>query len=607
MGVKHAGFEAELNSARGDKVETEKPSINIGGNDFSPKQSNSVNVLGLSGADSLLIGNYGDSEVLTKFVEAAKKIKQVAKIDFKIFQMDLEKFDLGFSHAVFAFKGDNGKVYWFSALLEATGRKPLEVKTIVENMQIKNSTDVLVTADAFDDTFFNNAEILLTRGYNVKKEDLVSCEGVVIPANANIEVTGDVVARYTQDVMASRYLKDTKANIDVNVPALVHMSKGGHLNLDLSFNTGSTINMVGRNVRSDYNVEVNIVKSNNRVTLNGQGGATKIATTSGFLEYIVDEERHPYTGVIKRVATPMFILNEFIGKAPTINYALLSIINSATFTNRNVLRTMIIEKDAGPLNFLFNYGGDGTKYGDKMSFKDPKADPMIIDDIIAQHIKATPIFALDIEEYGTDFSYMYPFSALIDMSTRQQANTLIIKAASELVGRELNMQDVAADECSYVPLGEFLDGDGNVRDIREIDTTFISTYIKEPSILIDWIFSNAPRSSCIALSGKDPYVLKLEVINKVAAMLNIKPVITGRAVRVVLNGSFVNELVTAAMANGYNPNSDNPNISYNGYNNLQAIANVYSNAAIGSLGFGTAMSRQGYTMPFGVNYGNFGR
>jgi len=588
-----------------ERVELNELNESRGGADASrtqaPKAARaSISTLGLSGADSLLIGNYNDNELLENFAEACNKTLKAFKVGTTVLKMDLVKFDLGFSHVIFAYKGDNGKVYYFSALLEATGRRPLEVHQIVESFQIKNSSDVLVTADAFDNDFFDTASGLVTRVMSCEDKDLKFCEGVIIPANASLEQTAEIVARYAQDIIISNYAKDTGIESDVTVEAISSVMDNGMLNLDLAFNDGGTINMLGRTVRTDFNVEVSIVKNMNIRSLNGQGGRKKLTTTAGFVEYIISEENNMYTQQIKRVAEPMIILNEFIGSAPTINYALLSIVNATTFTNRNILKSLVVEKDAGPLNFLFNYGGDGNKYGEKISFKDEKASPEIVNDMIRQHINPEPIFALDIEEFGSDYPYLRPFSALAENGSRKFANDDILKAASELVGRELPNIDVAV-ATSYIPLGEFLDNEGNTRDIREIDTVFIAKHINEPSILIDWIYSNAPTDICVSSTGKDPYTLKLEVLDKVAAMINIKPVITGRAVRVVLNGEFVNALVAESMAAGYQPKTDAPSIGYTDFNNLQNIASAYASASVGNTGFGASSARQGFTMPYGQN------
>jgi len=560
------------------------------------QQRQSLNVLGLSGADSLLIGNYGDNEILESFLEIAQKTLKHTKVDIKFIKMDLNKFDFEFSHLVFAYKGDNGKTYYFSTLLEATGRAPLDVHTIVESFNIKNSSDVLVTADGFDDIFFEAATAVLCRAMETKEEDLVFCEGVIMPTGAPLEQTAEIIARYAQDIIVSNYAKDTGIESDITVDAIDAVTENGRLVLDLGLNSGSSINMLGRNVRTDFNVEVSIVKNTSARRLNGQGGRNKLTTTAGYIEYIISEDTDRYTGKFKRMAEPMIILNEFIGAAPTINYALLSMINATTFTNRGVLKNLIVEKDAGPLNFLFNYQGDGRKYGEKISFNDEKASPEIVNDIIREHIVPKPIFALDIEEFGSDYPYLRPFTALADKASRRFATEDILNAASDLVGSEMPDIPVAA-ATMYVPLGEFLDNESNPRDIREIDTVFIAKHTNDPGLLIDWIYSNAPEDICVSSTGKDPYTLKLEVIDKVATMLNLKPVITGRAVRVVLDGAFIDELTSRAMDGGYTPDTDNPSIGYSEFNNLQNIASAYASASVGSTGFGMSTARQHYSAP----------
>jgi hypothetical protein len=599
MGIERKSFDAGLeglNNARGTETQQEATTATRG----------TVATLGLSGADSLLIGNYGENEVLEAFAEVCSKALKSAKIKVVPLKIDLMKFDLGFSHMLFGFKGDNGKAYYFSALLEATGRKPLDVRTILDSLNVKNSSDVLVTADAFDKDFFDVATSVVSRAFSVDENNIVFCQGVIIPTGADIEQTGDIVAKYAQDIIVSNYAKDTGMEADVTVAAINEVMGNGMLNLDLAFNSGSTINMLGRHIRTDFNVEVSIIKNNNIRSLNGQGGRRKLSTTAGMIDYIIAEETNHYTGQIKRMAEPMIILNEFIGSAPTINYALASLINATTFTNRNILKTLIVEKDAGPLNFMFNYGGaEGSIYGEKISFKDEGADPTVINDIIRNHIKPEPIFAMDIEEYGSDYPYLRPFSALAVNASRRLANEDILAAACEFTGVELPNMDVAVGTI-HVPLGEFQDSDGNVRDIREIDTVFIAKHINEPSILINWIYSNTPADVCLESTGKDPYILKLEVIDKVAAMLNIKPVITGRAIRIILNGEFISQLVSAAMGSGYAPKVDAPNIGYNDFNNLQNIASAYASAAVSNTGFGATGARQGYQVPY-TQYNRYGR
>ena len=575
-----AGVKAEagFDKVFGGKPEAENPGIGV---------------LGLSDASSLFISKRSNNEIMEAFQKGIEKAKSNFKIDIKIFKLDAEDFELGFSSFLYGYKSEAGNVYYFAALLEKTGREPLQVKTIVDSLNIKNSTDVLVTSDAFDDDYYSKASAVLKKAFGVNEDKLVSCEGAVIPSTADEEITGEIVSKYAHDVIISTAFKREGKMKDISVPQIVKYSQNGALTIDIGLNTGLTINMLGRHIRSDFNVSVALIRNSQFRSLNGQGIRKNIATASGYTEFIISEEMNQYTGQIKRVAEPMLVLNEFMGLAPTLNYGLLSIVNATTFTNRATLKKLIIEKDAGPLNFLFNYDGVPNKYGEKISFKDPKANMEIVNDIIRQHIKPAPIFAIEIEEFGADYPVMLPFAALSDSGARLAANEDIIRAAEELTGQKFVNRQVAANEGLYVPIGEYRDNNDNVRDLREIDTTFICAHANEPSLIIDWIYSNTPTSVCIAATGKDPYILKLEVIDKISSMLGIKPVITGRAVRVPLDAAFVSELVEKVQAAGYRPRLDNPVIDHNDFNNLQQIASAYASAAMGTTGFGAQVMTPG--------------
>ena len=561
----------------------------------SPRQRTSV--IGLAMGDDYLMGKNKDSEILELFSEVGAKVLASSQFDIKVFKIDLDKFGLGFSHSMYAFKGDNGSVYYFSALLEATGRAPLNVSDIVRSLDNKMSSDVLLSSDAFDSDYYDEIEKVLTKTFHVDVEDIVFCQGVVIPAGDSPEVTAEVIARYAQDAIVTKYLIDSNTEPDINVDAINDYNTNGSLNLELAINSGASINMVGRVVKSDFNLEVTMVKNGQTRSLNNQSGRKRLTTTSGYVDFIISEVPDQRRGGLIRMAQPMFVLNEFIGIAPSLNYALLSIINASTFSNINVLRSMIIEKDAGPLNYLFNYGNDGSKYGDVISFKDDAATPEQIEDIMRAHFIENPIIALDIEEFGTDYTYMLGFAALSSPRDRAAANDYILGCASELVGAKLDAKSVTDMPCTYIPLGEYTDSNGDVKDLRDIDTVFIAKYANDPNILIEWILSNATPDACISATGKDPYTLKLELLDKISAMTNLNIVIKGRAVRVVLSGDFVNELTFRAMSAGYSPRTDSPNVSYNNFNNLQAIASTYSSSSISAQGFGVQNMRQGGYAP----------
>ena len=594
---------AELNNTGMDDLLNDNESKS---SQTTQTKSKDLQVIGLSGMDSMLLED-GDQESLGKYATKAAEVLKDGTLPIKVMKLDKEKFGLGYSFVLYSFKADNGVVYYFSVLLESTGRAPLTCKQIVDELTIKNSNASLVTSDAFDNIFDDVAEALLKKAYP-GASGLRSLDGAVIPNKSDVESASEVVSKYAHNRMVIVSEIGSGKATDLSIAALRSISRNSSINLDISFNTGLTINMVGRTIRSDFNIESNITSNVNIRSMHDVSGRKKISTVAGYLEYLVSDKVNDYTGQITKVATPMLILNEFIGKASSLNFVLTSIINSTVFSNRATLRNLIIEKDAGALNVLFNYGGDASKPGDKLSFKDPKAKPEIISDIIRQHIVPTPIIAVEVELYGADYSHMTPFAALANAETYQAATEDILNGASLLVGAKMESSSVLGDETSIVPIGEYLDADGNIRDLREIDLNFICTYTNDPSLIYEWIYSTLTPSMCISMTGKDPYMLRLSVINKLAAMLGFTPTITGKAVRVPLNGMFVDELTRKAMAAKYTPIPSSNEIGYNDFNNLQVVANAYANSSLTNTGFGMQTYGNSFnsTMP-GVNVGYYRR
>lgn len=557
-----------------------------------------ITSVGLSGMDDILISGYSDGEIVSKFLEGAKKGLKTVKNDIRVLKLDKEKYELEFTTVVFATETEKG-VYYYSALLEATGRSPLEVRDVVDSLNVKNSNDILVTSDGFDDDFYDIATKALKQLFKVEDETkLHALEGVVISNGAEPEITGEYVAKFAHDILIVNALTDDGKATDAKIEDINKMLRNGTLGLDVAFASDPATNAIGRTVRSDFALEVSIIRNGNVRSFNGQNGRRKIATSSGYLEYLVKEEVSRYTREIHRVAEPMIILNEFIGAAPSLNYTLLSIINATAFTNGSMLRNLVVEQDAGPLNFMFNYNGEGGKYGEKLSFKSPDADPETINDIIRQHISPAPIFAIEVEEFGAEYSYLSAFASLADRDTKNDANDDICEAVSELVSTsktgpiDFNMS-VVSSEPIYIPLGEYEDNNGDTRDIRDIDTAFITNHTNDVRLVMDWLYSNAPSHICYEATGKDNYIVKLEVIDKLASILNIRPRITGRAVRLVLDAEFVTELTELALDAGYAPNNETPNISRGDYNNLQAMANAYESSAVGNTGIGVSRSGRG--------------
>ena len=552
-------------------------------------KTNDVEVLGLTTMDMMTYETNSFTEYLNEYIKLAKEILKDSKIKIDLFKLDRDKFGLPFSYVIYAGKASNNSVYYFVAVLEKTGRPPVDLNNIIEDIGNKNSSTTLVTADSFSDDRYKIFESILEANYG--KIPLVALESIVVPSRSAIETAADTVTRLAHDIILSNIRKDVGAAVDVNFAAIRSMLRQGVLNIDLSYTKDITINKVGKPVFTEFSIESSIV--NNTVLRDfDTSGRKRIAMDTGYVDYFFVEETNTYTGNLKKSAEPLIILDEFIGSAPTINFVLISIVNSYIFNNYQNLRGLIIETDAGPLNYYLNFNGDPKKVGERVSFTDPKMTPDVLNAMVDTSFIHSPVFNIEVELSGTDYAYASPFAALSDNNSAHLANSDILKAASALTGTNISNINVAYNEGLTVPIGDFTDKNGNVRDLREINAVFIAANTKDPSLLIDWAYSNLPTSECIFNTRKDPYMLKLEVLNKLATQMGITPRITGKAVRIPLNPAFIEALVYGAKNNGYEPRIVTPNIHTTDYVNLANMSSVYSGAHVPNMGFGS--SDRGY-------------
>lgn len=546
-----------------------------------------------------LISGFEDSLVINEFIEGAVEGIKNTKQNIEILRFDKETFKLGFSFIVFA-KELSGVVYYYPVLLEKTGRPPLSAVTILDELNIKSSIAVFVTADAFSDEIFDLIERHLDKRF--PNTNIKALDGVVVPHKCNHKETGITVAKLGHDQLITKFAIANGKSSELTIKGINKLIGGdrqrgrGDVMLKLDYHTGSTVGILGNPIRNDFTIGSEIIINGAIRSFHGGDGGRAICTATGYLEMVVSQELDYITRMEVKKASPMIILNNFISVAPTLNYVLLAIINSTTLSNRSNLRQLFIHKDIAALNYFFNYGGESTKPGPVLSFNDSEATPEMIDDLLRKHVNPDPIYAIEVEANGPSYTALAMFAGLADGGTYGRATQGILQASSELVGEPMNSTSITAVAPITIPLGEMVDREGNVIDLREIDEAFVIKNSQDPSLAMDWVFSNAPRDVCLAETGKDPYVLKLEVIAKIGNTQGTEPIITGKAHRIILDAGWLDELVEKASAAGYVPKTDGTQV-YTGSNSLQALSNVYSSAYVGDHGLGIHNSTMNVNMP----------
>ena len=566
--------------------------------------TDNVNIsLDAYGDDLFLTGEKG-SEYTNQFAETTKKALGETKlirgmsVDTKVIKLDKAIFrDLLYSYVLYVTKADkSAKTYVHISCLEITGNKPIPASQILEEIKFKQqNARIYVTSDSFDAILLDIISKVLIDGYGTKKEDIVFTQGFVVPYDADIENTATIaaviafnnnIARLGFDLNILKY-KDFKAF----APSREVMTQ---LNVSVSNNT---ISALGRPIRSDF--DITLERIINKVINNSIPRSIRENEVSsvGYFEYIVDEVQSGFGMPPKKMIQPLVIIDEIHGKRATLDTMLLGIVNAATFGNPNNLFStlMKINRDIGVLNMLCNLDNEKSGMGKKIKLKDGKLSPDKIYQILTAMVKPSPIIAVEVEYYGANFGSEFAFAALQDPNKTGIANAEILSAAEAMTGQQFQNKTVAANEGILIPIGEFVDSQGNKRDIREVDLAYVVEHATDMQLVMKWIASNAPASA----TGMDPYLLKLEVINELIP----NAVITGKAARIILNGNFVSELIAKAMGLGYNPKSDIGAIGFTGFNNLQAVAAAYAGAELRNNNFGTYQQQTQFYTPYGNIYG----
>jgi hypothetical protein len=561
--------------------------------------------MGTSGYDAFGIGYFmGDgngSEYINKFMEVIKETipneidKKGTKFKIDMFKLDNsapEFSELSYSNIVTCITPSNSdKTYYHIVMLEATGNKPITASQIIEDVNQKQNNFVFVASDAFNDILKATVIDVLKDNYNVSEDKLISTNGIVIPAEVPAEEIATIAIKQAINTNMAEIANDTGLVKMIDLKALsASLGNSSYMSIDIAHNVNNIENAVGRTIRADFQLELSKVTNQNQQRfLNSNGSRMPLSTTFGYLEYLPKEDKPQFIGQQgKKSIMPGIVLTEQHSIKPNIDMMLMNIINASLLGNQQHLASILLnnKRDIGMLNYITNFEGKKNGYGDKIKVKDGKLSQTQVLEAVSKIFDFNPVIFIETEAYGVGFNTAVPFTGLhyknINPQIAAQSNEYIVEVAEAMVGAKFTNRTVAVNEGIMVPLGYWIDSNGAKRDVREIDLVFVIENSQDPMLIQKWVQSNLP----ISLTTQDPLLLKIEVMN---AILPNNPVINGKATRVPINSSFINELVSYAMACGYNPKADAAGINMNigMFNNLQAVSTAYSNAGIGGINFGT--------------------
>lgn len=576
------------------------------------------------------------SEYLNNLVEVLKESysKEEQPSGYKVNVTALDKEDitnLAYSCVVVSVLKGNKSTY-FVIVLEATGRKPLEASTIVAELSNMNRlphqnqrvSDIYVTSDAIDNVL--NSEVLKKLStVSPVNSKFYSAEAMVIPYS-----TDNVTLENVRPISSTAYNacivelgRINKEFRDLNIKEAIGENHGTQLNIESNMLPATIKDAAGNPIRSDFSISLLASDGrNNNESINTRNSDLLISKVSGFVDAMPVElpVNNGYGGPIgtEIKLRPHVILTDVSTQLPTIGYGLLALISSVIMVRPNMWLSAVAPKskdalhDSGKLNIITNLEKNQSGTGEPIDLTDTSITDQDVFKLLRDMFALEAMFSMDVNVYGAQSYGTSVFSVAASPNGQGEneakfaAGTDIIEAAhwltSGIFPKNFPIEKIFINSAIIVPTGKWTDRNGEVRDLRDIDLSFIATNSGDVALCNDWALSNVPYT----ISGRDPYVSKIDVISK----LNIKAEITGKAIRCTFSPEFISALSDAANRAGFETRCD-PKIDYSEQSTISVLGDYLANAGISQEVTGFARTYQGggnnYQTPWVQNQGYYNR
>ena len=577
------------------------------------------------------------SDILVSVVEELKKVynsDDVKNNGYKTTVTSIDKAvkpNFAYSSVIVSINKAN-KVVYFTVLIEASGRKPMTATNIVEEInQAQRSpgqvriNDIYVASDAIDNVLHKEI-VKQLRGIYKGSFKFYSAESTVIPYYKT-DFKEENIRPLASIAMNSCIVEMGRINAefrDLNINAAMKDSPNAFLKIESNMLPSTEVDPTGRPIRADWRIELDSIESNNTFNSpNMQNGKTTIVASKGFIDAMpIEIKTAQQMGMVDNTMIrlrPVVIINNLDVDVPTTGYGLLGIVSSLVMIRPNMWPAAVAPKaedklhDVGKLNIVTNLENNQNGVGEPLDLKDPKLNSQEVYALIRQMFSIDPMFSIDVDIAGatTPYTGVLSVAAGTGFSAEEQeykynAAQEIVAAANQLTAGlfpvDFNLNEIFIDSGITVPTGIWRDNNGNMRDLKDIDLTFIATNSGDTDLINKWALSNVPHS----VSGIDPYISKVDVISKIVPSAEI----TGKAIRVTFNPLFISTLSAACAQAGFETRYD-PVINFNEANNISVIGNYLSNAGISSQAADFARSFGGgqntYQTPFANNgYNRYG-
>ena len=544
-----------------------------------------------SGINGLMSANQGSdytlgvAKVLSNIYEGSNR-----KVKPKVHILDKETFtNLAYSTVVVTLKQQD-TVNYFIVLLEETGRKPLTASEVISewetSMKVPGATPMIYTADDAINNILHS-EIITALQSEYGKVEFQSVDGIVLhKGHPSLDQIGPMLATIAYNACYVEAQLGEAGIKDLNIELTVQNQKNKQLRFESNMSKAIAVNEVGQPVRTDWRLDLCLVNINtsNRLVLNEQNAKAIISRVGGYIDAIPEQVnlmtvpgQQPQVGIRFR---PQIVITSNSSEAPTTGYMLLGLASSLVMANKNMWLAALQPKDkkvnVGSLNIMSKID-EGE--GQRIDFTSKNYSLQQVYAGISSMFSLDPVVSVDIESFGPQSFYQSVLSAAASprQSTEKAAAAkVIIETANWLTNGRFPMNfdpnRIFASEGVVIPMGTWSDKTGD-RDLREIDLTFLASHTDDMTLLNKWTLSSLPMS----VSGFDPYIAKVDIINKLVPTAEI----TGKAVRVTFTAEFINTLSASIVSAGLNVRYE-PEIKFTEDTNLSIMSSYLGNAGIGN-------------------------
>jgi hypothetical protein len=509
-------------------------------------------------------------------------------------------------------------------LLEETG-SIANVNNVYSNVNDPNRVNILrVSSDAFDKRLIESSRLRVLKEYPDIRSVLV--DGCVIPVGFPVDDKSAIHKIALNTCLA------TNTKLDTIKPGFLDLNLVGSLNnsslaINLSFNRKTINNIVGRPIRSDvvigfysrknaYNQDPTIINSGNReMELFALTGYMDLlwnpAVSSNPLSYYPSNQpaltqKYSSRFILTDLQSPFSYTPSSILLA---TYASMSVKENCNwfqaFKPKATINKEIDITDIGALNVesrvVVPPGEENQQFVSRFNIK---GDGVRLEDIgayISAQIHPTPMMSIDVPEYGPQSWYLSMF--LQAALGNKNAIQVIYNAANQLTngkfGDYFNINEpmfVNVDE--RIHAGTWVDSQGNLRDIRDIDYVAVCNLVEktDPKIIKDW-------SDTFLRTEYDLDKRLTERLKMIESFTNYTANVYGYYKRITFTSKFLDSLSSAIQTTGI-PIAINTPMSSSDFNSARASASFANAAMLSQAQSFIASSGMGSARPF-MNNSNF--